>query len=311
LTGGRRGPIIAAALKESVPSRTAAWVAACRSLGALLPGGAQLVRDPFGMHFLGERTSRAVALLEAAPPVGRAILRASGPLLTSVLYMQVRTRVLDDALRAFAAAGGRQVVLLGAGYDCRAARFAHELAGGAPVTVFEVDHPATQAHKRRVLERLAPASLPVEYLPWNFESQPLSELADTLAAHGHQRGQQTFTIWEGVAMYLTEAAVDATVAAVRSYSAPGSPFAFTYFTPELLGRHWSQAGVLARVVARVGEPFRFGWAPEALPGWLGARGFGIDWDRDFGDAARELLPADAARHVPIAGRRSALARPNG
>ena len=296
-----------------MPSRTAAWVAACRSLGALLPASAQLVRDPFGMEFLGERTTRALAMLEAAPPVGRTLLRAAGPLLTSVLYMQVRTRLLDDALRAFAAAGGRQVVLLGAGYDCRAARFAHELAAGgaAPVTVFEVDHPATQGHKRRVLERIGPASLPVEYLPWNFESQPLSELAGALAARGHQRAQQTLTIWEGVAMYLTEAAIDATAAAVRAYSAPGSPFAFTYFTPELLARHWGQSGVLARVVARVGEPFRFGWTPEALPGWLGARGLALDWDRDIGEAARELLPPDAARHVPVAGRRCALARPRG
>jgi methyltransferase (TIGR00027 family) len=283
-------------------------VAACRSLGALLPASAQLVHDPFGMEFLGERTARAVAILQAAPPVGRALLHASGPLLTSVLYMQTRTRVLDDALRAFTAAGGRQVVLLGAGYDCRAARFAHELAG-VPMTVFEVDHPATQAHKRRVLDRIGPASLSVEYLPWNFERQPLSELADALAAHGHQRGQQTLTIWEGVAMYLTEPAVDATVAAVRAYAAPGSPFAFTYFTPELLAKHWGHAGVLKRLVAHAGEPFRFGWTPAALPGWLDARGFALDWDRDFGDVARELLAPSAARHVPIAGRRCALARP--
>ena len=37
-----------------------------------------------------------------------------------VLYMQVRTRVLDDALLAFVRGGGAQIVLLGAGFDCRA-----------------------------------------------------------------------------------------------------------------------------------------------------------------------------------------------
>jgi O-methyltransferase involved in polyketide biosynthesis len=56
--------------------------------------------------------------------------------------MQVRTRLLDDAVRNFIDAGGRQLVLLGAGFDCRALRMP-ELDCAQ---VFEVDHPATQTH---------------------------------------------------------------------------------------------------------------------------------------------------------------------
>jgi hypothetical protein len=41
-------------------------------------------------------------------------VRHVAPLRSWVLYMQVRTRVLDDALAAFVADGGRQGVLLGA-----------------------------------------------------------------------------------------------------------------------------------------------------------------------------------------------------
>ena len=44
----------------------------------------------------------------------------------------------------------RQVVILGAGYDTRAARLPR-----AGVTFFEVDHPATQAAKRERLAKLA------------------------------------------------------------------------------------------------------------------------------------------------------------
>ena len=85
--------------------------------------------------------------------------------------MQVRTRVIDDVMLDFVRAGGRQVVLLGAGFDCRALRFERELEGA---TVFEVDHPATQSKKKRVLEGERGAH--TEYVAWDFESRPLSEL---------------------------------------------------------------------------------------------------------------------------------------
>ena len=42
------------------------------------------------------------------------------------------------------------MVILGAGYDSRALRFAHELKG---MRVFEVDHPGTQARKMGILLR--------------------------------------------------------------------------------------------------------------------------------------------------------------
>src|SRR5258706_539991 len=67
-----------------------------------------------------------------------------------IAYMQVRTKLLDDAVRNFVELGGTQLVLLGAGFDCRALRMP-ELDG---VHVFEVDHPATQTHKIRTLEKI-------------------------------------------------------------------------------------------------------------------------------------------------------------
>jgi methyltransferase (TIGR00027 family) len=201
-------------LKENVPSRTASWVAICRALGALLPADQHIAVDPYGASFWGAGMDRAVHTLARVPAVGRRLLAASGPLLWSTLYMQVRTRVLDDVLRAFVREGGRQVVLLGAGYDCRAARLGAELGG---VTFFEVDHPSTQARKRQVLARLGVVEGHVAYLPWDFETKPLAALPDELAAHNHARKAPTLTIWEGVTMYLTEPAVDATMTAVREY----------------------------------------------------------------------------------------------
>jgi methyltransferase (TIGR00027 family) len=280
------------------PSRTAAWVAALRGMSALLPREARLSEDPFGLRF-----SRPLARLAG---VARRYPRAAWRALPhdQMLSLQIRTRVLDDVLLGFVAQGGRQVILLGAGFDCRAARFRRELAG---VTVFEVDHPATQAKKRRVLAGVESAR--TAYLAWDFERAPMTELEGRLAAVGHDRALPTLTIWEGVTMYLTPDAIEATVAAVRGLSARGSPFAFTYFDRAAIDRPPLRLAIVGAVAARLGEPFRFGWDPQELPGWLEARGFAPLSDRTDADLARELFPPRLAatyhgglRHIAVAER---------
>src|SRR5262249_10604890 len=139
--------------------------------------------------------------------------------------MQVRTRVIDDAVRAFVAAGGRQVVLLGAGYDCRALRL-RELDTS---DVYEIDHPATQGHKQDVLQRLGVVS-PARYLAWDFETDPMDDRPTALADSGHDPRAPTLTIWEGVTMYLTEGAIDASLRAIATWSPPRSQLAMTYHT---------------------------------------------------------------------------------
>ena len=255
------------------PSFTAAWVAAARSLGVHLPEDARLADDPYGARF-----ARAASPL-ARPALSRALFPRS-----VVLYMQVRTRVIDDALLAFARAGGTQVVLFGAGFDCRALRFARELRDS---TVFEIDHPATQARKREELRGDIGAR--TEYVAWNFERSPMSELGAELARHGHDRAKRTFTIWEGVTMYLSDDAIEQCVAAMRDYSAPGSGLAMTYVDRALLERPSLRARVAQAFVARVGEPFRFGWYPSELPSWMRARGFEVERDHTAREWSRELL----------------------
>jgi methyltransferase (TIGR00027 family) len=213
--------------------------------------------------------------------------------------MQVRTRVIDDFVRAF---HGTQLVLLGAGYDCRALRLP-EVAG---IRVFEIDHPATQGHKRRVLERLGVES-PSTYVTWDFETMPTEDLPDALAEAGHDRSAPSLTIWEGVTMYLTEPAIDASLRAITTWSAPTSQLAMTYFAKSKIARpSWTTRAIDA-VVSRVGEPWRWGWSPEELPGYLEARGLSLVDDISLADAARALLPPHYARQVDDADRRVVLA----
>jgi methyltransferase (TIGR00027 family) len=193
-------------------------------------------------------------------------------------------------------------VLLGAGYDCRALR----LPELGDARVIEVDHPATQRHKREVLAGLGVIS-PARYLPWDFEVSPVSGLPGALGAAGLALDQPTLTLWEGVTMYLTEPAIDASVRAIGAYSAPGSRLAMTYLGRARLDSPSIGTRAMAAVVARLGEPFRFGWEPGTLPSWLDARGFRLDRDLAIADSARELLPARQARLLDLRGRRVALA----
>src|SRR5215468_2274981 len=288
-------------MRDDAPSRTAQWVAAARGMGRLLPEAVRLADDPYGLAFASPRIARLVERTrDARPDRARAIAHVPG-LSMWIAYMQVRTRLIDDAVRAFVADGGRQVVVLGAGYDCRALR----LPELADAHVIEVDHPATQGHKRAVLDRLAARS-PAHYLAWDFETHPMDDLPGALAGAGHDPAAPTLTIWEGVTMYLTEAAIDASLRAIASWSAAGSVLALTYFTRRRLQRSVVVRAVRA-VVRSIGEPFRFGWDPDELPAYLAARGFALISDVSTSAAAHQLLPRELAAQI-VQTDRVAIAR---
>jgi methyltransferase (TIGR00027 family) len=290
-------------MRDDAPSRTAQWVAAARGMGRLLPEAVRIADDPYGLAFASPSIARLVdRTRDERPGRAQAIARVPG-LSLWIVYMQVRTRLIDDAVRAFAAAAGRQVVVLGAGYDCRALRLP-ELAS-ARARVFEVDHPATQGHKRAVLDRLGARS-PAHYLGWDFETHPMDDLPGALAEAGHDPAAPTLTIWEGVTMYLTEAAIDASLRAIASWSAAGSGLALTYMTRQRLQRSVALRAVRA-VVRSLGEPFRFGWDPDELPGYLAVRGFALTSDVSTVDAAHQLLPIDLAAQI-VQTDRVAIAR---
>lgn len=283
---------------DGKPSRTAQFVAASRALGALLPDGAQLVDDPFGARVGGPGVAQLLSVARRAPSLRPLLRVAAAPMLPMIAYMQVRTRLIDDVVRVFVAGGGAQVVLLGAGFDARAARLA---AGG--LRFFEIDHPATQALKR---ERFG--DLPITFVPWNFERDAMSTLGTRLGTLGHDAARPTLTIWEGVTMYLTEAAIAETLAAVRGWSAPRSRLCFTYVERAQLERPKLLTRLVATTVRVWGEPWRFGWNPPELGGWLAAHQWRLASDEDVDSAGKRLLPARFAamlrrtgdRHIAVA-----------
>ena len=134
-------------------------------------------------------------------------------------FVIARHRFIDDALTAATEQGIDQLVLLGAGYDTRAWRFA-DVLGDTPV--FEVDHPATGARKARIADAKLPEQPHIVRVPIDFQTQ---DLATRLRDEGFAPGKRTFVVWEGVSVYLMRDAVIGTLTSLAALCGPGSQLA--------------------------------------------------------------------------------------
>jgi methyltransferase (TIGR00027 family) len=270
-------------------SRSAEHVALFRALETSRRGD-RLFSDRLAARMLPPRYRALVAASRIAP-VHRWIVRyldthyAGGPRASAV----VRTRLIDDLVAAAVRSGARQLVLLGAGFDNRAHRI------GAPVA-FEVDHPATQATKRRRV----PAALAarVRFVPVDLAADPLGP---ALLAGGFEPGEPAVVVWEGVTNYLTAGAVDATLRALAALLAPGGRVVFTYVDRAALDGTGGFDGVEEwhDAVRRGGEPWTFGLDPAEVPGYLAERGLRLAEDLSTRDAAARYLEP-LGRHEPTA-----------
>jgi methyltransferase (TIGR00027 family) len=101
-------------------------------------------------------------------------------------FMAARSRFAEDELRDAVARGVRQYVILGAGLDTFAYRNPYP-----ELRVFEVDHPSTQAWKRK---RLAQVGIPVPstmtFAPVDFTRETFD---DALANAGFDEGARPFS----------------------------------------------------------------------------------------------------------------------
>jgi methyltransferase (TIGR00027 family) len=244
------------------PSQTAEAVCWMRATERRRKPAERIVDDPYAKLFLGPMLRAALATWEVSGRIGELADRFSPGLITWVLC---RHRYIDD--RLVAALGGRveQVVVLGAGYDMRAYRFATELAYRP---VFEVDYPATSQRKARLLGRHK-AELPksdVRVVEIDFERD---SLRDRLREAGFQRGVRTFFIWEGVAMYLTRDAVKKTLTELRELSAAGSEIAMDlWYVPEGADILSTAHRLSASALSLIGEPVTFAIHPEDAGAFL-------------------------------------------
>jgi len=146
----------------------------------------------------------------------------------SAMMLQVRTRFIEECLAHAMQNGATQLVILGAGFDTRAYRLTGLLS---VARVFEVDRPSTQQYKmRRIREAGIEVPQNLSYVPVDFRSD---KLPSVLHASGYDSRQLTFFIWEGVTMYLPEAAIEETLSWIGAQAA-GSAVVFDFVYRGLL-----------------------------------------------------------------------------
>jgi methyltransferase (TIGR00027 family) len=145
-----------------------------------------LFEDPFAARIAGEH-GRALAerFYEKLPQLGGMVA--------------ARTRHLDQQILHFVRRGGRNLVLLGAGYDMRPFRL--DFPSG--MTVYELDFSTVLIDRQKRLQELGvndPSGIRRIQIPIDLRSGPLVEvLKDRI-----DFSQPVFIAWEGMSMYFEE-----------------------------------------------------------------------------------------------------------
>lgn len=248
-------------MKQDRASQTAYRVAISRAAHQLLDAP-KVLDDPIALRIVGTE--------------GVAIIRAGGRQFSSRFARRLRaffvgrSRFAEDELAQAVRRGVRQYVILGAGLDTFAYRNPYP---ASRLRVFEVDHPSTQAWKRKQLDA-AEIAIPfaLTFVPVNFETQTL---AAQLRLAGFRTDEPTFFSWLGVTMYLTPEVVMATMTFIASATRGGGGIVFDYMTP------MSREGIFRRLrlrlltcwLAAVGEPWRSFFDADVLTRELKEIGF--------------------------------------
>jgi methyltransferase (TIGR00027 family) len=252
---------------------------------------------------------RQGALDQMAPDLRARAMAAPEALLDRVLRANaayadviVRARYTEDALRAAVEQGASQYVIVGAGFDsfaCRRPEFASQL------NIYEVDHPATQAFKRKRLSECGVAESGL--LSFIAADLATEDLPTALARSSFDKARRTFFSWLGVTVYLTREANWATLRAIASCAPSGSELVFTYVDDAVFGADFAATASfreLRRSVASVGESFLSGFNPKTLAAELSDVGLQLLEDLDgnqmvarYDRAGANGLQSNEAAHI--------------
>jgi len=222
------------------------------------------------------------------------------------LHLLLRKRFVEDEVEAAIAAGAEQLLMVGAGFDTLALRLAPRYPA---IRFVELDHPGTQAVKRRALVGFdLPAN--VELVAADLANTTLgTAVAGTRLWH---ESAPSIVVAEGLLMYLTESDVAAFLDAVGRIVAPGSRLLLTYVHQRADGRFdFGRVTGLATLLHRMsGEPFLWGVRDGELEPFLAAHDLTVEGPPERYDLRRRyLVPAGIGDDVLLARiERLAVAR---
>jgi len=179
-----------------------------------------------------------------------------------------RARYCEDMVMNAIKIGAGQYVMLGAGMDTFAYRHPELIS---KITIFEVDHPDTQAFKRHKVEQAGwdvPGNL--RYVPVDFTTDNLAEM---LLNSGFDAKKITFFSWLGVTFYLTKDTFSGMIGTINDISPDGSGLLFDYPDEQFLTSDVKRVQNQIAMAKAAGEPMKPGYSYEELERLLAERGF--------------------------------------
>jgi methyltransferase (TIGR00027 family) len=283
-------------MKEGTPSATAEAMAAARAFGSHIYEREHILDDPYAQRFLGPRFSQLYRLVRrvGVAPINLGLASIYDRMLPgSMGYVLTRHRYFDDAIDEAVRGGAKQVVFVGAGYDSRAFR----QKALSEAKIFEIDHPDTQARKKRIVQEIF-GNLPknVSYLSLDATKGDLRQLPE----HGFDRHSPALFVLEGFLWYMPPDIARAILAAIVAIATPGSQVIFDYILPSVVDGtcHLEGAQKHRAYCARRGEPILFGIDPAALAGYL--RAIGLKLIDDVGhDTLKARYTAGSRRNIKV------------
>jgi methyltransferase (TIGR00027 family) len=277
-------------MKSDQPSRTALAACAVRALESLLPEKMRLFEDPYAAAFLEPGHRAVLSLCRGSLWIRNSVERLLDRRFPGVPADFIcRTRYIDELFAADLRGGMlRRVVLVGAGYDMRALRIGTH--SGLQPQIFEIDHPATQARKNKIMRSLvSKAQLErMESVGHDLSAAPATCSTLQLALKPTAR---TFWIAEGLLSYLARDAVQELLRWMVSVSSPGSRAVFTYVSRDFVERrvNGKASEKILRYLEERGEPFLSGWTPDEMARLCSHAGLAVREDISEADLARRLL----------------------
>ncbi len=211
-------------------------------------------------------------------------------------YVVARTAFFDRIFVEAVKSGTTQIVLVGAGYDTRAYRYANLCAD---CKVIELDIETTQARKKHCLER-AGIAIPgnITFAPINFNRDSLSNI---LLNAGYDASEKTLFLWEGVSMYLEKEAVNAMLQFVSACRHQESLIVFDYIASIRAEDVHSHYGVKTWQETwrkyRQAEPFKFDIDETRIKSFLRDRGLNMQSHWLSVDIENQFLPYSNAEDL--------------
>lgn len=265
-------------MKQGRASQTALKVA--HNLVTLSAKDDWAQRLPVGLAEMSERLLRA----SGQPAFGPRMMRASkrpwmirayelGDLLMPGQFegFGYRKIFVQEQVEAVIERGGRQVLVVGAGFDTLCLRLAPQ---HPDVQFIELDHPATSAAKARGIA-LEGQPKNMNQIAADLGEHPLSKV---LSNDGRwDRSMPSVLVAEGLFQYLTDEEVRGLLAEAAACTSPGSRLVFTHAKP-------GYRKLVTFLTKLVSEPWKSAVESEDLPEYVEGTGWTIISDVDTDEA---------------------------